>query len=445
MTDTANLGLPCIEGSQAQKHVTHNDALRILDALVQLAVLDRDLTAPPGSPTEGQSWIVKTGATDYWAGHVNEIASWQDGAWQFNAPRTGWLAYVIDEGTLLMWNGTAWDDFFATVTSIQSLALLGVGTAADTSNPLSVKLNDALFAAKTTSEGGDGDLRFNLNKEAAGNTLSFLFQNGYSGRAEIGTIADDNFSMKVSADGSSWHLGLSLDKNTGHVGLNGYTADATNALGLKATDFLFDNEGGSLRGLLNKHASADDASLGFETNFSTRTLLGLLGDDNFTIKTSPDGSSFHTAMTIDKSSGKVDHPQGAKFSGYVNFDDYHAAGSFAKIGFNVANHNDQGAFSAGSNNFTAAVDGYYEFAAHYVFKKNASLPTQIMLSLFVNKAEAEQTRALTSTVVDQGSYLHTSAVLKLAAGDVVDARCQFVGNDGYVSANYNSFSGARVA
>ena len=55
MTDTANLGLPCIEGSQAQKHVTHNEALRILDTLVQLAVQDRDLTAPPATPPAAQT------------------------------------------------------------------------------------------------------------------------------------------------------------------------------------------------------------------------------------------------------------------------------------------------------------------------------------------------------------------------------------------------------
>ena len=92
MTDTANLGLPCIEGSQAQKHVTHNDALCLLDTLVQLAVADRDLSAPPGSPAEGERWIVKTGATGVWAGHDNAIAAWQDGAWQFRMPQTGWTA-----------------------------------------------------------------------------------------------------------------------------------------------------------------------------------------------------------------------------------------------------------------------------------------------------------------------------------------------------------------
>ena len=53
MSDTIHLGLPHIAASQAQKHVTHNEALRMLDALVMLAVKDRDLSAPPGSPARG--------------------------------------------------------------------------------------------------------------------------------------------------------------------------------------------------------------------------------------------------------------------------------------------------------------------------------------------------------------------------------------------------------
>jgi|SRR6185312_10919926 len=110
MTDTTNLGLPNIEAAQAQKHVTHNDALRMLDTLVQLAVADRDLSTPPGSPADGQRWIVKATGTDAWAGHDNAIAAWQDGAWQFYAPQVGWRAYVADEGVLLAWDGSAWGD-----------------------------------------------------------------------------------------------------------------------------------------------------------------------------------------------------------------------------------------------------------------------------------------------------------------------------------------------
>lgn len=217
MTDTANLGLPCIEGSQAQKHVTHNEALRILDTLVQLAVKDRDLTAPPELRYEGDRYIVNAEATGVWAGCEDAIMAWQDGAWQISAPRVGWLAYVIDEGALLTWDGFAWVDAIAALTSLNNMTLLGVGTAADATNPFSLKLNNTLFVAKTVAEGGSGDLRYKLSKESAAKTLSFLFQNNYSGRAEIGLTGDDDLHFKVSPDGTTWHDGIVIDRSTGAV------------------------------------------------------------------------------------------------------------------------------------------------------------------------------------------------------------------------------------
>ena len=53
MDQTPNLQLPYIAPSQAQKHVTHNEAIRALDALVQLCVVNRTLTEPPSEPREG--------------------------------------------------------------------------------------------------------------------------------------------------------------------------------------------------------------------------------------------------------------------------------------------------------------------------------------------------------------------------------------------------------
>jgi hypothetical protein len=220
MTDTPHLGLPTIEAAQAQKHVTHNEALRVLDTLVMLAVLDRDLSAPPSSPAEGDRYIVKTTGTGAFAGNSNKIAHFADGGWSFYSPQAGWVCYLIDDGTLVAWNGTAWGDFFSTVTSIQNLALLGVGTTADSSNPVSAKLNNALWAAKTVAEGGDGTLRYKLSKESAAKTLSFLFQDNYSGRAEIGLTGDDDFHFKVSPDGSAWVDALIIDKTTGSAKVN---------------------------------------------------------------------------------------------------------------------------------------------------------------------------------------------------------------------------------
>ena len=87
---------------------------------------------------------------------------------------------------------------------LQNLALLGIGTTADATNPFSAKLNKALWTAKTAAEGGDGDLRYTMNKETAADVLSLLLQRGFSGRAEIGLIGDDDLTFKVSPDGSTW-------------------------------------------------------------------------------------------------------------------------------------------------------------------------------------------------------------------------------------------------
>ena len=104
---TTHLLLPYILAAQAQKHVTHNEALRILDGLVQLSVLDRDLTAPPASPADGDRYIVASGATGDWAGWDLNVALWTDGAWLRLPPRTGWRAWVEDEGLLLVYDGAA--------------------------------------------------------------------------------------------------------------------------------------------------------------------------------------------------------------------------------------------------------------------------------------------------------------------------------------------------
>jgi hypothetical protein len=230
MTDTTpNLALPELIAAQAQKHVTINEALRALDALVQLAVLDRDLAAPPGDPEEGQRWLIAASPTGDWAGHASEIAVWQDDGWDFYAPQTGWLAYVADEGALLAFTGSGWVDAIGALTSLNNMTLLGVGTTADAANPFSAKLNNSLWTARSTAEGGDGNLRYKMSKEASAKTLSLLLQTAYSGRAELGLTGDDNFHIKVSADGSAWAEALSIDRTSGGLRFLANSTDVASA------------------------------------------------------------------------------------------------------------------------------------------------------------------------------------------------------------------------
>ncbi|MGH6771116.1 MAG: DUF2793 domain-containing protein [Xanthobacteraceae bacterium] len=229
MLITPNLSLPYIDLNEAQREVTHNDAIRALDALVQLVVLDRDLAAPPGSPADGDRYIVAASPAGEWVGHVDAIAAWQDGAWRFYPPRLGWIVYAADEGALLAYTGSVWVDAIAMLTSLQNMVLLGVGTMADATNPFSAKLNNVLWVARALAEGGNGDLRWKMSKEGAANTLSMLFQTAASGHAEIGLTGDNDFHVKVSPDGAAWLDAVTIDRTTGKLALGQGFADPADA------------------------------------------------------------------------------------------------------------------------------------------------------------------------------------------------------------------------
>ncbi len=245
---TTHLLLPYILAAQAQKHVTHNEALRLLDGLVQLSVLDRDLTAPPGSPADGDRYIVSSGATGDWAGWDLNVALWTDGAWLRLPPRPGWRAWVEDEGLLLVYDGASW--IGTTPATLQNMALLGVGTTADAANPFSAKVNAALWTARTVAEGGTGDLFYTMNKEAAGDDLGLTLQTGFVTKALVGLFGTDRFRLAVSADGSTFFDGLIVDNANGIVDqprlprFKGYTnydnyvgIDTWTKIGINITDY----------------------------------------------------------------------------------------------------------------------------------------------------------------------------------------------------------------
>src|SRR3954447_13757840 len=219
MTDTPNLGLPFIEGSQAQKHVTHNEALRILDAAIQVAVADLTRTAPPPSPADGERHVVASGATGAWAGQGNAIATWQDGAWAFLVPKTGWCIWSVADNVVFVFDGAHWRDQRDLPVTLDNAVHVGINTSASSPNLLSVKSNAALLTAINVANGGSGDARLQISKESAVKTASVFFSDAFSGRAEFGLIGSDAFKLKVSADGSAWVEAFNVDQTTGNLSL----------------------------------------------------------------------------------------------------------------------------------------------------------------------------------------------------------------------------------
>ncbi len=213
MTSTANLSLPMLSAAQAQKHVTHNEALEHLDALVQLSAI-AVAAQPPAQPAEGDRYICADGAIGDFAGHDNEVASFQGGGWVFHAPRVGWRCWLQSEAALKVHDGTGWIDAVSGgggISTLQNVPVVGVNATADTDNRLSVS------AANTLLNHEGSDHRLKINRAGAADTASLLFQSNFAGRAEMGIAGDDRFRIKVSADGSNWVDSLEIEPDTGRV------------------------------------------------------------------------------------------------------------------------------------------------------------------------------------------------------------------------------------
>jgi Protein of unknown function (DUF2793) len=207
MTATDRLQLPLIAAGQAQKHITHNDMLVMLDAIVQLSVLDSGLNTPPASPAPGARHIIGPTPTGLWAGRISQIAVWLDSSWTFLSPVTGWRAYMQTTGDLVVYDGIAWRS------ALNPVPLLGVNTSADTTNRLAVSGPSSLFT------GGAGGHQIKINKAVSTDTASLVLQTAFSGKAEIGLTGDDRLRFKVQGADAIWRDALAVDQATGMVSL----------------------------------------------------------------------------------------------------------------------------------------------------------------------------------------------------------------------------------
>jgi hypothetical protein len=348
MADTPNLVLPYLAANQSQKHVTVNEALRRLDALVQITVQSAALAAPPGSPTEGQRWILPAAPTGAWAGRAGQIAAWQDGAWAFYVPLDGWTAVDVSTDTLLLYNaGTAiWtglitgifsdaaftlqDDIDPTKQARFQIAGFTTGatrvfTLPDATTSLAGLAVAQTFSAKQTLSNANNDLGTSTGTGttnlATGATLSGSTKTVNIGTAGVsGSTTNLTIGSAVAGalggltiNGPSVTFGSSVSAiamaaanvSALYLGLGGSAADATNRLSINAPASLFNHAGAGHQVKVNKAAATDTGSFLFQTGFSGRAEFGLTGSDDFQIKVSGDGATWFNALQLERTSGRV--------------------------------------------------------------------------------------------------------------------------------------------
>lgn len=219
MDTSARLGLAYLAAGQLQKHVTLNETLTRLDALVQTRAVSRTAAAQPGAPADGDLHILPASPTGaaWGAFHQGDLVRFEAGGWTVIEAVEGALAWVADEGAVVVRGAGGWTALGRVLGEVQGLNRLGLNTTADATNTFAARVNKALWTAVGVADGGGGDLRMTFNKEAVADVGSLLFQSGWSGRAELGLIGDDDLTLKVSADGATWRAAMTVDRVSGAV------------------------------------------------------------------------------------------------------------------------------------------------------------------------------------------------------------------------------------
>lgn len=162
-----------------------NDAnLLWLSVLTQGRFTDQ-VAAEPGAPAEGDIYILAASH----ATHPNEIAVYDEGAWHYKAPLSGWRLYNVTLGVFAQFSGTAWANDAAgldaeAVRDIMAAALTG-------GSNVTIVPNDAADTITIDATGGGTG----LDAEGVMDTIAAMLQQGsnvtltYNDAADTLTVA----------------------------------------------------------------------------------------------------------------------------------------------------------------------------------------------------------------------------------------------------------------
>jgi hypothetical protein len=212
------LNLPYILQSQAQKEVTHNNALNLLDALTRPVIKSINVNTPPGTPTAGDCHIVGSSPTGAFSGQTNKLAYYSGNGWVFSTPFK-WLDVVNEEDdTRYIFNGTAWVQFgllmrdagdFLRISHMEEETILSGATTSSTITipnraivmAVNCRVTQAITGATSFSIGISGDAT------RYGNSLGIALDTTNIGMTQHPFTYYANTALLFTANGGSFTAG----------------------------------------------------------------------------------------------------------------------------------------------------------------------------------------------------------------------------------------------
>ena len=108
MPHSPNFAFPLLYSAQAQKEITHNEALVLIDALLPGTVVAQADDPGDFTPLAGEAWIIGNTPLSAWEGHPGEIAVYTEGGWRFARPVAGIRLLDRTANLVRRYDGSAW-------------------------------------------------------------------------------------------------------------------------------------------------------------------------------------------------------------------------------------------------------------------------------------------------------------------------------------------------
>ncbi|WP_342269473.1 DUF2793 domain-containing protein [Rickettsia endosymbiont of Orchestes rusci] len=211
MTYTNRLKLPLIHNGQAQKEITHNEALNMLDILVNSVIQEVNITSPPESPRPGQLYIVGLEPTGEFKNQSNKIAQRLDNSWRFVIPHK-WLEVTHNkDGTKYRFTGKNWEQIDVSALSV---------TPVQVQNDYLIKKDSGEYLQVMHLE---EDVK--LSEEFTDTTIK-IPHHTYVIAVNIRVLEEiqgcSSFSVGVAEDTKRYGNALTITKDTTNIGLTNH-------------------------------------------------------------------------------------------------------------------------------------------------------------------------------------------------------------------------------